>query len=108
MRATLFGTYCRSIVCIGCTLIFRIPGRGGGIIAGAYSRQHKKAARKLVENGQAAIAAGDCHRAADVKPMIIKGKKALTKLVGEAGAERMLTERPQKILDGAPPEKVWP
>lgn len=79
-----------------------------GSLAGAYSRQHKKAAKKLVEKGHAAIAAGDCHRAADVKPMIVKGRKVLAKLVGEDGAERMLTERPQQILDGAPPEKVWP
>lgn len=79
-----------------------------GSLAGAYSRAHKKAAIRLVERGQASVAAGDCHRAEDVKKMIGKGRKVLEKMVGAAGAERLLVENPWRILSGAAPEKVWP
>lgn len=79
-----------------------------GSLAGGYSRDHKKAAERLVVDGWASVAAGDCHRADDVPRFIEKGRKALAKLVGDAGVRRLTVDNPRAILDDAPPERLWP
>ena len=79
-----------------------------GSIAGAYVRAHKKAAIRLVKRGQIAVAAGDCHQAKDVGPFIEKGLKALRKLVGDEGVEKMCVTTPRGILADLAPEKLWP
>ena len=78
-----------------------------GSLAGAHGRDHKKAAERLVKSGAAAVACGDCHHADDVKRYVIKGQKALRKLVGDGGVERMTQTLPARILDDAAPEQVW-
>ncbi len=79
-----------------------------GSLAGAYTRAHRKAAERLVSRGQAAVAAGDCHRAKDAADFITKGKKALRKLVGEEGVRRMTEDVPRGILANKAPEALWP
>jgi protein-tyrosine phosphatase len=79
-----------------------------GSLAGAYTRAHKKAAEKLVKAGQAALVAGDCHRAGDAKKLIAKGRKALTKIAGEARSKRMTIDVPRGILHNEAPEALWP
>ena len=79
-----------------------------GSLAGAYTRAHKKAARRLVEGGWASVAASDCHEVGDVKRFLLKGRKALEKLVGQEGAQRLMVENPRAILDDHPPERIWP
>ena len=79
-----------------------------GSLAGSYTRAHRKAAERLVSRGQAAVAAGDCHRAKDAADFITKGKKALQKLVGEEGVRRMTEDVPRGILANKAPEALWP
>lgn len=79
-----------------------------GSLAGAYTRGHKKAAERLVDQGLASVASSDCHTREDVKTYLEDGKKALLKRVGKQGLERLLIENPKKILDGVPPERIWP
>lgn len=79
-----------------------------GSLAGAYTRAHKKAAERLVKKGFAAVAAGDCHRVADVPKNIDKGLKALRKIAGEQRAERMTVTVPRGVLDNRAPEELWP
>lgn len=79
-----------------------------GSLAGGYTRAHRKAAERLVTRGQAAVAAGDCHRAKDAAEYITKGKKALAKLIGTEGVQRMTVDVPRGILADQPPEALWP
>lgn len=79
-----------------------------GSLAGAYTRAHRKAAERLVTRGFAAVASGDCHRAADVAPFVEKGLKALKKLAGDDAVRRLTVDNPRAILDDAPSERVWP
>lgn len=79
-----------------------------GSLAGAYNRAHRKAAERLVAKGYAAIACGDCHRAADVSAYVEKGLRALRKLVGDPGLRRLTVDNPKALLDDAPPERLWP
>jgi protein-tyrosine phosphatase len=72
-----------------------------GSLAGAYGRDFKKRARKLVEGEWASVASSDCHHLDDVKPYLIKGRKALRKLVGDTGCRKMMFENPKAILDDA-------
>lgn len=74
-----------------------------GSLSGMYHREHKKAAIKLISEGYAGIVGGDCHRAKDVKPSIGEGATVLRKMVGEQGAEVLMTANPRKILSGADP-----
>ncbi len=78
-----------------------------GSLAGAYGRDYKKRARKLVKEGWACVAASDCHHLTDVKPYLIKGKKALRKLVGDAGCQTLLVDNPRAILDDKEPDLIW-
>lgn len=79
-----------------------------GSLAGAYTRAHKKAAQFLVKNGFASLACGDCHSAYDVDRFLLKGRKALRKLVGDEGVHRLTVENPQKILANALPYEIMP
>jgi protein-tyrosine phosphatase len=79
-----------------------------GSLAGAYTRPHKKAAQSLVKNGYAALACSDCHCSYDVERFLLKGKKALRKIVGDEGVHRLTVENPKKILENLPPHKIWP
>lgn len=79
-----------------------------GSLAGAYTSAHKKAAWKLVDQGLASVASSDCHHVDDVKTYLRDGRKLLEKRIGASKAQRLLVENPQKILDGVPPERVWP
>jgi protein-tyrosine phosphatase len=79
-----------------------------GSLAGAYTRAHKKTAARLVAKGHVAVAAGDCHRAADVKKNIEQGLVALRKLVGEDATSRLTQGAPRGILRDEAPEALWP
>lgn len=79
-----------------------------GSLAGAYTRAHRKLAERLVIDGVASIACGDCHRAEDVTPFVQKGLRALQKLVGDAGVARLTVDNPRALLQDAPPEQIGP
>lgn len=79
-----------------------------GSLAGAYTRAHRKAAERLVTRGYASIASGDCHGAKDVRPFVEKGLKALRKLVGDEGVQKLTVDNPRALLNDQPPERIWP
>ena len=78
-----------------------------GSLAGAYGRDFKKRARKLVEGGWACVASSDCHHLADVKPYLIKGKKALRKLAGDSLTQQLCVDNPRAILEDQDPDMIW-
>ena len=69
-----------------------------GSLSGAYGKTYQKAAEKIVLGDYASVAAGDCHQADDVEPFVIQGLKALRKLVGESGVQKLTVEQPAQIL----------
>lgn len=79
-----------------------------GSLAGAYNRAQQKNAERLLKDGMVAVLAGDCHRAEDVGMNIVVGLAAARKLVGEERVRKLTVDNPQKILDDASPERVWP
>ncbi|MCP4504319.1 MAG: hypothetical protein GY822_30760 [Deltaproteobacteria bacterium] len=78
-----------------------------GSLAGAYSRAHKKAAQKLLKAGYVSVLSSDCHKADDVKPFIVKGKKVLEKIAPDM-SDRLLVGNPAAILDDKDPHRIWP
>ena len=79
-----------------------------GSLAGVYTRAHRKAAVRLLKGGLVSVLAGDCHRAADVEPNIVKGKKAALKLIDADELARLCTDNPRRILDDEDPARIWP
>jgi protein-tyrosine phosphatase len=79
-----------------------------GSLAGAYNRAQQKNAERLLKDGMVAVLAGDCHREDDVDKNIVTGLAAAKKLVGEAMVKKLTVDNPRKILDDAPPERLWP
>jgi tyrosine-protein phosphatase YwqE len=79
-----------------------------GSLAGGYSKEHRKAAERLVLDGYAAVLAGDCHRAGDVPKFVEKGLKVARKLLGDDVVGRLTVTNPALILEDAPPERIWP
>jgi protein-tyrosine phosphatase len=83
-----------------------------GSVAGAYGSEQKRSAEKLLDADMVAVLAGDCHRAHDVGDNIIAGRAAVLKKYGKqngtAMLQRLTIDAPQKILDDASSQKVWP
>ena len=78
-----------------------------GSLSGAYGRDFKKRARKLVNEGWASVASSDCHHLSDVKPYLIKGRKALRKLVGDEGCQRLMVDNPRAILNDLGADQIF-
>lgn len=78
-----------------------------GSLAGAYHKQHKKYAERLVLQGMAHVACGDCHCAEDVGQMIDKGREALRKLAGDEGVKALCFDNPLKIINNCIPEALF-
>jgi protein-tyrosine phosphatase len=79
-----------------------------GSLAGAYNRAQQKASERLLKDGLVGVLAGDCHREGDVEENIVKGLAAAKKLVGDDVVHKLTVTNPQRILDDAPPERIWP
>src|SRR5262245_14652456 len=72
-------------------------------IDGAHGRRPARAARRLVEAGLAHAVATDVHSPSDVD-RAAAGILWIRKSLGEAAAERLLSEHPRRILQGELPE----
>lgn len=68
-------------------------------LTGRYGRRPRKAAERMLDEGVYFAACSDAHRPADVDT-VAEGIARLRSLVGEAEAEALLGDRPQRILDG--------
>lgn len=69
-----------------------------GSLSGAYGKVYQKAAEKIIVAGQAFVASSDCHREQDVDPFVIQGLKALEKLVGKSGVQKLTIDGPAALL----------
>lgn len=68
-------------------------------LADKYGRSPRRAAERMLEEGVYYAACSDCHKPRDV-PVVGEGIERLRELVGEAGADALLGERPRSILSG--------
>lgn len=86
---------CAHLAEAGCALQVEL-----GSFAGVYGKPAKKLATRLVEDGLAALAATDLHRATKGPAILRDGLAALERLVGPLGLARLLDENPRRILAG--------
>ena len=70
-----------------------------GALAGKYGRAPKKAAERMLEAGLYYAVCSDAHRPADVRE-VENGMARLRKLVGEEESLFLLSEGPQRVIDG--------
>jgi protein-tyrosine phosphatase len=68
-------------------------------LAGKYGRHPQKAAERMLDEDVYYAACSDCHRPDDVK-VVEDGIARLHRLLGASGAEELLADHPQRILDG--------
>jgi protein-tyrosine phosphatase len=69
-------------------------------ITGAFGGESEKASRKLLKWGCVDVIASDAHNPARRPPGLSEGVAAAARVVGRKEAERMVTENPERILDG--------
>ena len=80
-----------------------------GAIAGHFGKTAKQGAERLLLDGYVHIIASDAHGIKQRPPILSEGVAAATKLIDNpAEAQRMVAQRPQAILDNAPPASVTP
>ena len=69
-------------------------------ITGGFGRKSEKAAKKLLKWGAVDVIASDTHNATRRPPGLSDAVRLVTKWVGAAEAERLVTEVPGRILRG--------
>lgn len=69
-----------------------------GSLAGIYGSRVRKTAQVLVEKGWVEAVASDIHSADRADAIYRDGPKALRKVAGDAGLERLLREQPARLL----------
>ena len=80
-----------------------------GAIAGHFGKTVKQGAERLLLDGYVHIIASDAHGIKQRPPLLSEGMEAAAKLLNNPDeAQRMVTERPQAILDNMPPDSVTP
>jgi protein-tyrosine phosphatase len=80
-----------------------------GAITGAFGKTPKQYAERLLREGYVHIIASDAHGIQQRPPVMSAGVAAAATLLGDPEeAMRMVTERPQAILDNLPPDSVTP
>ncbi len=75
-----------------------------GALTGRYGPAAKKAARSLLDDGLYAIGATDVHGPVGAREWIAGALEELRRRVGDAEFDRMMSERPGRILRGEPVE----
>jgi protein-tyrosine phosphatase len=70
-------------------------------VTGAFGRKSEKAARKLLKWGAVDVIASDAHHPTRRPPGLARALKTAAKIVGSDRASRMVTETPERILEGA-------
>jgi len=69
-------------------------------ITGEFGRKSRRAAKKLIRWGAADVIASDAHNPDRRPPGLSAAVRTAAKWVGVDAAEEMVTDTPQKILDG--------
>ena len=75
-----------------------------GALTGRYGPEAKKAARSLLDDGLYAIGATDVHSPVGAREWIAEALAELRRRAGDAAFDRMMSERPARILRGEPVE----
>jgi protein-tyrosine phosphatase len=79
-----------------------------GALTGRFGRRPKYWAERMLDDGMVHILATDSHDPQHRPPLLAEGRDAASHFVGEDEADRLVTERPQAILDDRPPTEVSP
>ena len=79
-----------------------------GALTGRFGRQARYWGERMLDDGVVHILATDSHDPRHRPPVLSEGLTAASKFVGEAEANRLVTERPRAILEDADPTRVPP
>lgn len=80
-----------------------------GAIAGDFGTVARQNSERLLRDGYVHIIASDAHGIQQRPPTLSAGVQAASAILGDAvEAVRMVTERPQAILDNLPPDSITP
>lgn len=79
-----------------------------GALTGRFGRKAQYWGERMLDDGMVHILATDSHDPRHRPPVLSEGRDAAAKWVGEAEALRLVTERPQAILDNTDPAAVPP
>jgi protein-tyrosine phosphatase len=77
-----------------------------GALTGRFGRQAKYWGERMLDDGIVHILATDSHDPHHRPPVLSEGRAVAANWLDEAEAERMVSERPQAILDDRPPAEV--
>lgn len=89
----------------------RLIGQGAwmqvtaGALTGVFGPRAKYWGERFVGEGMTHILATDAHSNGRRRPRLTEGLAVVERLVGAQEAQRMVLERPQAILDNAPPQE---
>ena len=77
-----------------------------GAVTGAFGREPKRFAERLLEEGLVAILATDAHDLERRPPCLSQGRAAAARIVGDEEATHLVLTRPKGILGNADPETL--
>lgn len=77
-----------------------------GSLTGGFGRQVARVSRQMVKKGYIHLLASDAHNTRGRPPMLSQAVKELSKLVGPERARAMVTQIPEKIIQGEAHGKV--
>jgi len=78
----------------------------GGALLGNFGLRVQKISERFVGDGWTAVLASDAHTTNRRAPVLAEAERRAAQLVGAVEASRMVRERPQAVIDNAPPGSV--
>ena len=75
-----------------------------GSLTGAFGRKPKSYSERFLKQGLVHLLATDAHNTKNRRPELAKANKIAARYVGQEEADRMVTGRPQLILDDEEPD----
>ncbi len=79
-----------------------------GALTGRFGRQARYWGERMLDEGMVHLLATDSHDPHHRPPVLSEGRAVAASWLGENEAERLVTERPQAILDNLPANEVAP
>jgi protein-tyrosine phosphatase len=79
-----------------------------GALTGRFGRKAQYWGERMLDDGMVHILATDSHDPHHRPPVLSEGRDVAAKWLGEAEAARLVTERPQAVLDNTDPAAVPP
>jgi protein-tyrosine phosphatase len=73
-----------------------------GSLTGRFGRRIAKVSREMVKKGYIHLLASDAHSTQGRPPILSHAVAKLAKLVGRERAQAMVTQVPEKIINGEP------